>query len=305
MTALEPLPYSVRRLSYDARKGAELWPNGARMAVLIYTCPEEWNWNQHEPLPPAGAFMLPGEKKPSLSTRTAVQYGFEIGLRRLRDVMEGHGLKLTLGTTGNAAERHPELIGELHRAGHEIAAHGYSEGTPPVFLTRQEQALDIDKTVAAIEKATGEKPRGWWSPGAMCNVDTVELLAERGFLYHGDLQDDELPYFIDVGDKTLVEIPYNMVGNVNDYFVFVNHRRSIADSTAYLTSTFDAYYEQAGSTPLYLIWGTHPFVSGRPDTAHVFSQFVAHMKQRSDVWFPTYGEMADWWRQRFGSGYRA
>lgn len=296
-----PLPYSVRRLSYDERKGLDIWPNGARMAVLVYTCPEEWNWSQMEPLQPIGTFMLPGEKVPSLSSRTAVQYGFQVGLKRLRDVMRHHDLKLTLGTTGNAAERHGELIGDLAKLGHEVAAHGYSEGTPPVFLSREQQIEDIDKTVAVIKAVTGAAPRGWWSPGALCDTNTVELLAERGFLYHGDLQDDELPYFVGVGANTLVEIPYNMVGNINDYFVFVNSRRGIDENLAYLTSTFDAYYRQAEETPLYLIWGTHPFVSGRPDTAYVFSRFIEHMQRHDDVWFATYTQVAEWWHHRFGA----
>ena len=235
------LPFTTRRLGYEERKGLEIWPNGARMAVLVYTCPEEWDWEGLEPLPPAGAFMLPGERKHSLSTRTAVQYGFNIGLPRLADVMSDHGLRFTLGTTGNAAERHGELLGKLHRAGHEVAAHGYSEGTPPVFQSREDQAKGIDATIAAIETVTGSKPRGWWSPGAICDADTVTLLLERGFAYHGDLQDDELPYFVEAGGKRMVEIPYNMVGNVNDYFLFVNQRRAIEDNLAYLTSTFDAY----------------------------------------------------------------
>lgn len=300
---VNPLPFGIRRLPYDKRHGASIWPNGARMAVLVYTCPEEWEWDRQEPQPPIGTYNLPGEKKPSLSTRSAVNYGFEIGLRRLRDIFRQHDLKVTLGTTGNAAERHPEIIQELSSLGHEVAAHGYSEGMPPAFLSREEQREDIQKTLSAITRVTAKRPNGWWSPGAICDTDTIELLAEEGLLYHGDLQDDELPYFIDVKGKVLVEIPYNMAVNVNDYFVFITARRSTQDNLAYLTSAFDAYYEFAQKTPLYMIWGTHPFISGRPDTAYVFSKFLDHMQRKQDVWFPTYSDMAEWWQRRFATGY--
>ncbi|MDI6028767.1 polysaccharide deacetylase family protein [Corticibacterium sp. UT-5YL-CI-8] len=249
---------------------------------------------------PIGTFTLAGEKAPSLSTRTAVQYGFQIGLPRLRDIVENAGIKITLGTTGNAAERHAPLIKDFFDRGHEIAAHGYNEGVPPVFLNREEQGRDIDMTLDAITKATGKRPLGWWSPGALCNGDTIELLADRGLLYHGDLQDDEIPYFIDVNGKTLVEIPYNMVRSVNDYASFTGQRRSTDEHLAYFRSTFDAYYEQAATTQLILIWGTHPFVSGRPETAYVFAKFLDYMRQRDDVWFATYSEVAEWWSKRFG-----
>jgi len=295
-----PFPFPVRRLPYDHRKGADIWPDGARMAVLIYTCPEEWEWNRLEPMGPKGPFVLAGEKVPSLSTCSAVQFGYEVGLRRLRDILKQHDLKITLGTTGNAAERHPEIIAELSGLGHDVAAHGYSEGTPPTCLNRDEQREDIRKTVAAIEKVTGRRPRGWWSPAALCNTDTIELLAEAGLLYHGDLQDDELPYFIDVNGRTLIEIPYNMVGNVNDYDIFLNHRRSIGENLGYMTAAFDAYYEAAGVTPLYMIWGTHPYVSGRADAAYVFSKFLDYVQRRRDVWLPTYTQLAEWWQDRFG-----
>jgi peptidoglycan/xylan/chitin deacetylase (PgdA/CDA1 family) len=302
MSTTKLLPYSVRRLDYDSRKGVKLWPNGARMAVLIYTCPEEWEWETQEPFTPLGTFGMPGEPKPSLSMRTAVQYGYEVGLKRLRDIAGEHGIRMTLGTTGNAAVHHGDLLRSLADAGHEIAAHGYSEGSFLTLQSREQQAETIDRTVKAIAQATGRTSRGWWSPGAAANLDTVELLGERKMLYHGDLQDDELPYIIDTAGHSLVQIPYNMVGAVNDFFVFVNQRRSVTENLAYLTSTFDAYYEQAASTPLFLTWGTHPYVSGRPDAARVFSKFIAHMKMHQDVWFATYSEVAEWWLERQSGG---
>jgi peptidoglycan/xylan/chitin deacetylase (PgdA/CDA1 family) len=243
---------------------------------------------------------MPGETVPSLSAETAVQYGFNVGLPRLRDIFTRAGVKVTFGTTGNAAERHPEIIRELADLGHEIAAHGYSEGTPPVFQTREEQKAGIEKTLAALESVTGKRPRGWWSPGALCNEDTIDLLAEQGLLYHGDLQDDELPYFIDIKGRTIVEMPYNMVGNINDYRIFINHRRSVEENLAYLISTFEAYFAQAKETPMMMIVGTHPFVSGRAEAAAVLSQFLDHLISRSELWITTYGEAAEWWFRTHG-----
>src|SRR4051812_30447776 len=82
--ALRQFGFSTRRLAYDQRKGAAIWPGNARMAVLVYTCPEEWDWSRMEPLRPTGVMTMPGETVPSLSAETAVQYGFNVGLPRLR-----------------------------------------------------------------------------------------------------------------------------------------------------------------------------------------------------------------------------
>jgi peptidoglycan/xylan/chitin deacetylase (PgdA/CDA1 family) len=292
-------PYTVRRLSYDDRKGRSLWPHGARMAMLFYTCPEEYEWDRHETISPPGTVAPAGEGRPSLSTRTAIEYGFHVGLPRILDIAERHGIRLTLGATGNAAKRHARILRRFLEAGHEIAAHGYSQGMPQSVMTYEEQAVDIDSTIVAIADAVGYHPVGWWGPAAACTEGTIRLLAERKMLFHGDLQDDELPYFIDCGGHTLIEIPYNMTANVNDIYMFaMPYRQPVEAQVHYLTSTFDAYYLQAADTPLYMVYGTHPYITGHPEGAYALSRLIAHAKAHEDVWIATYREVAEWWKSQ-------
>jgi hypothetical protein len=46
--------------------------------------------------------------------------------RRLLEVFEEAGTRATFFVLGWVAERHPELVREIHRRGHEVACHGYS-----------------------------------------------------------------------------------------------------------------------------------------------------------------------------------
>ena len=299
-----PLPFTTRKIPWDQRKGAEVWPNGARMAAVLYTAPEQWRWDRNESFVTPGVFRTDDEKRPSLSSRSAVGYGFEIGMYRIRDILKEHDYKLSLWTTGNSAEQYPEIIREFSELGHEVNAHGYSEGSPISNMTREEQRKDIKKTLKVLTDVTGKRPRAWIGPGAMCNVDTVELLAEEGILCHADLQDDELPYFIDVKGKTLVEVPFRMVGAINDYWLAQWHYRSTKEILSYVLEAFDAYYREASVRPLLFNYGTHPFVSGRADTGWVLSEVLRHIKQHKDVWIATYCEIADWWMDRFGKGYK-
>src|SRR5688572_27826472 len=133
-TPAYPLSFTERRLSWDDRKGAQVWPHGAKLAVLLYTSLEEWAWDRMEPLTPHGTLMMAGEKVPNLGMRSAVSYGFHIGLKRLRDIWGERGLKVMLWVTGNAAEQHPEIVSELAELGHQIGGHGYSEGMPPTLM---------------------------------------------------------------------------------------------------------------------------------------------------------------------------
>lgn len=51
-------------------------------------------------------------------------------------------------------------------------------------------------------------PLGWLNPGAGCSERTFEILVDEGYLWNGDLRDDDLPYVIEVKGKILIEIPH-------------------------------------------------------------------------------------------------
>lgn len=299
-----PLPYEERHIPYEQRKGASIWPDDARMSVNFYIAAEEWEWDKPEYGPPFRNTKR-DEVGRTLSTRSGVKFGFDIGLRRLNDILEKHDYNLTIFTTGNAIEQHPEPITELYESGHEIAGHGYSEGTHPTVMDRDEQREDIRKSVEIIEDHVGERPVGWLGPGAISGEDTVELLAEEGFLYQSDLQDDEIPYFIDVGGNTIVETSKRIVGNVNDYYLPMarDYRMPIEETLQYLIGVFDTHYRLASQTPLLFNYGIHPYVSGRADGAYILDEFLDHIRKHDDVWLTTYKETSEWWMDQYDDGY--
>lgn len=63
------------------------------MAAVVYISPGEWDWDQQDPVSkPKGTVRLNRERTRSLSTRTAVNYGYEVGLHRLLDVLDERDL---------------------------------------------------------------------------------------------------------------------------------------------------------------------------------------------------------------------
>ena len=291
--------YESSRIPFADRKGIAVWPNGARMAVLVYTAAEQWAWTENEPLKPLGTFAAGRGAALSLSSKTAVAYGYDVGLPRIREIFHDFGMRTTLWTSGITAELHPEQLREFVADGHELGAHGYSQGQVIAWLSRANQESAIYRTADALEKVGGKRPTGWISPGAECSDDTVELLAAAGFDYHGDLQNDELPFFVHVGDRTLVEVPYRLVGNLNDLSLVMRNVNSVSAGLKILTDAFDAYYMAAAERPLILNYGTHPYISGRPDNALILRRFLEYIHQQDDVWITSYGELATWWRSTF------
>jgi peptidoglycan/xylan/chitin deacetylase (PgdA/CDA1 family) len=294
--------FPTSRIPYKDRKGVEVWPNGARMAVLVYTAPEEWCWGVNENMDPMASYRF-GEEFLSLSTRSGVEYGYNVGLYRIAEIFAEHDMKTTLWTNGNTVEQHREILEELVAAGHELGGHGYSEGMPLTSMDRATQEDSVKRSVELLSEVAGTPPRGWVGPGAAADRNTIELLVENGFDYHGDLQDDELPYFLHVGDKSLVEIPYRMVGNLNDLPLqtVLGVMKSVGEVSKQLCEAFDAYYASAATHPNIINYGTHPFVTGRPDGSAVLRNFLAHVHSHDDVWVCSYAELADWWRERFGN----
>lgn len=295
------MTFTTSRIPFADRKGLPVWPNGARMAVLVYTAPEQWIWDGNAAIAPLGTFAAGRSAKPSLSTRSAVSYGYNVGLPRLGEIFREFGMKVTLWASGVTAEQHPRVLADLLRDGHELGAHGYWQGQVMASLSRADQEAAIGKTVQLLTSVAGKRPTGWVSPAAESNEDTLELLAAAGFDHHGDLQDDELPYFVHVGDTDLVEIPYRLVGNLNDLSLLVRNVNSVSVATQLLTDAFDAYYRAAGDRPLLFNYGTHPYVSGRPDTSQILRNLLAHIHRHNDVWVTNYGEIAAWWRRTFAS----
>jgi len=292
-------------MPFDDRTEVDLLPDGKRMVVLLNIAVEEWSWEKVEDFLPAGTFVLDELDKPSLTTRTTTKYEFEIGFPRILEVLDDHDIQTTIVANGSGIERYPDVVKDAYDRGHEICAHGYSEGTPPTLVDREDQRAEIRRNIDLIEDTVGERPRGWISPGADCNEDTVELLAEEGFLYHGDLHDDELPYFIETQEGTLVEIPFRLVGMVNDLAINTSWdtRISFDEALDYIKSSFDAAYRESARRPLQFRYAIHPFVSGWPDFANLYSDFLSYMQSYEDVWITSYGELAEYWFEHFKDGY--
>src|ERR1700754_1307344 len=105
-------PFPTARFRFEDRTGLPVWPNGAKLAVLVYTAPEEWLWDQREPFVAPGTYAA-GARPLSLSARTGIGYGYTVGLRRLREVYRRFDMKVTLWTNGNSVETHRDVLEEL------------------------------------------------------------------------------------------------------------------------------------------------------------------------------------------------
>lgn len=113
---------------------------------------------------------------------------------RVLDVLDDLKVKITFFIVGRDADspHHADVFAEIARRGHEVGNHSY-EHEP--WMHRR-TAVDIDQELAraeeAIERVTGQRPRGFRGPGFTRSESMLDILVKRGYLYDAS----SLPTFI-------------------------------------------------------------------------------------------------------------
>jgi peptidoglycan/xylan/chitin deacetylase (PgdA/CDA1 family) len=283
------LPKTPRRPAWFTE-----WPGGARIAVTINIMHEwesapGWHTMARRPMPPDTIYK---EDFLALSARA---YGANFGIWRLLDVLDKHGVKATVITSGLTAALFPESVAAAHRRGHEIASHHWDQTVHPTsYRTKEEEKEAIVKSLVAIEKAIGERPSGYMSPGPRPGPFTLELCAELGFKWNGDYCDSDIPYTIDVNGARFASLGYVRPAYTDNDIVSLG----LAGALQQLKDEFDAHYEEAQRHPMKFRYAMHNFTGGRPGLAKVFDDFLRYVKGFPGVWFARCIDMANFWLEQ-------
>jgi len=278
-------PQSPRRPDWFTQ-----WPGGNRIAVTINIM-HEW-----ESVPGARTVrkrsMSPGADCTDFLALGAREYGANFGFRRLLEVLDRCEVKATVITSGLMAEIFPETLKEAKQRGHEVACHHWDQNVHPYeYKTREEEREAILKSVAAIERATGERPLGYMSPGPRPSPYTLEVCASLGFRWNGDYCDSDVPYIIDVNGNKFVSVGYVRPAYTDNDILALG----LAGALQQLKDDFAAHYEEAGRHPMKFRCAMHNFNGGRPGLAKVFENFLEYVKSHPGVWFCRCIDIAQYW----------
>jgi peptidoglycan/xylan/chitin deacetylase (PgdA/CDA1 family) len=226
------------------------------------------------------------------------QYDMRGGVQRVLRILRTFNAVATFPTCGATAEWYPDVISSIAEAGHEVASHGYWH-KPLNEMSADEEAVDISRTTAAIERVTGARPYGWRSPMYTITERTIPLLAEQGYEYDSDLHNDDEPYLLTTDSGSLVEIP----GGMDDFGMWLSsvphaiHHGGIPYGnplgiTNIITSQFDVLYDEGRELTRVFQYCMHPKITGRPFRSVSLSAFLQHATQRPGVRFMTMLELA-------------
>jgi polysaccharide deacetylase family protein (PEP-CTERM system associated) len=108
---------------------------------------------------------------------------------RILSLLDAHGVKGTFFVLTWNAERHPDLVRRIARAGHEVATHGHRhrlifEQTPAEFRE------DLTRSKGILEDLTGEPVLGYRAPSFSLTVRSLwalDVMLECGLRYDSSI----------------------------------------------------------------------------------------------------------------------
>jgi peptidoglycan/xylan/chitin deacetylase (PgdA/CDA1 family) len=219
------------------------------------------------------------------------EYGARVGVPRVLELLERHGLPATFFVPGHTVESFPGEVEAILAAGHEVAHHSYAHVDPSGQSPAEERA-DMERALRALERI-GVQPRGFRSPSADLSAVTLELVEELGFLYDSSLMTDDFrPFHPRIGDRVSRESPLErgresrlwelpMCFELDDWphfqFSFEPYRKGGAPPSAVLeiwTAELDWMDQHVDGGVLTVCM--HPQVIGRGHRMAMLERFVEH-----------------------------
>lgn len=291
--------YPRNLLGYGATPPDAQWPGGAKIAISLVLNYEEGGENSilHGDAASeaflsdiAGAAPWPGQRHWNMES--LYDYGARAGFWRLHRLFTGHGLPVTIYGVATALARNPEQVAAMQSAGWEIASHGLKWVDHRDMPEDQERAA-IAGAIRLHTEVTGSRPTGWYT--GRCSVNTLRLTAEQGFDWISDTYDDDLPWWLEMGARDQLVIPYTLEANDMRFATAPGYIEG-EQFFQYLKDSFDVLYAEgeAGAAKMFSI-GLHCRLIGRPGKIAGLQRFLDYAQGHDGVWFARRLDLARHW----------
>jgi allantoinase len=276
------------------------WPNQAKLAFTIFLYFEYWELD-----PPESSLRdrrfdeLSGYFFPDYRTYSWREYGNRVGIFRILDLLDKHGLKATVAANGEACVRYPFLVEEFSRRGYEFAAHG-THATRMITskMSEEEERRAIDEAIRTVEQCTGRRPTGWVGQDYGESTRTPALLSQAGIDYVADWPNDDQPYRFD-GVNGLVSIPNQ--SEWDDVQLHWHRRMPMRRYPQIVGEAFETLLAEGEASGRFFGLHVHPWLLGMPHRVHALRDALERIANRPDVWQATASEVAGHFRTTGGS----
>ena len=270
------------------------WPNKARVALCVIVVLEHAEWKQ-----PPDNFQVANLAGgygwgpfPDVTAWSHREYGNRVGVFRVLDVLEKHGIQPTIALDALTAEHYPFIVRHCVKRNCEIIAHGISVNRMITSrMTEDEERLYIRTSIDALTRATGKAPTGWLGPESGESTRTPQLLAEAGIRYVCDWANDEQPYRMNVSAGALHALPVSLP--LDDLNALWERHIDIDRYEAMIRETFETLHREGADNGRLLALTLHPFMIGQPFRIGVLDAALGHIVKHDGVWTATGSEIVE------------
>lgn len=281
-----------RRYDYQPiiRRKKIRWPNGARIALWV--CPNIEYFHIDKVIPAASASHLP-----DIQGYTLRDYGSRVGVFRLMDVLDKHGIRASVLLNAEVCERHSAIIEEGKKRNWEWLGHGLTNNVRMSDYPREEERKIIRQVRETITAAVGKAPKGWLGPGLVETFDTPDHLAAEGFEYLCDWGYDDQPIPMRVCSGRMIMVPYQQ--GINDIGTLLHFHHTPEEYFRMVCDQFDTLYQEGAENGRVMAIPLHPFVIGLPFRIKYLDKALEYICSHEGVWRATGWEIADWYYRHY------
>jgi peptidoglycan/xylan/chitin deacetylase (PgdA/CDA1 family) len=241
-------------------------PDGKPLIVHLVVNVEHWRFEHAMPrkiiTAPHGA-----EQVPDIPNYSWAEYGMRCGLPRILDLFADRGVPASTSINAGVVDAYPECAEAMLEAGWEFIGHGMHQTS---MQAEEAEAELIQAVLDKLASFTGQKTRGWLSPGLKESADTPDLLSAAGVDYLCDWVVDDLPIIYAIEKHASPEI----------------YRR--------MTDTLAAFEKEFDRNPRVMALGLHPHLIGVPHRIGYLERMIDDLLGRDDTIFMTGSKIADW-----------
>jgi peptidoglycan/xylan/chitin deacetylase (PgdA/CDA1 family) len=273
-----PFPYSAIN-----RRRRWTWPNGAQLALWVLPNLEWFSLKAQiasHPWEKANESKVPGVRQWGQR-----DYGNRVGVFRMMEVLDKHGIRASATINADVCDYHPEIVEDAVKLGWEFLGHNKTNTTRLNAIEPQGEHELIRYCTRKLTEATGKKPVGWLGSGLAETWNTLDYLVAEGYKYVSDWVNDDQPYKMTVNGKQIVYMPYSY--EINDSAQGAN-RFATGDEFAKMTrDAFDVLYAEGAHSARVMAICLHPFITGQPARSGVFDAALKYICGHDGVWKAT------------------
>ncbi|XVQ87939.1 polysaccharide deacetylase family protein [Microbispora siamensis] len=259
------------------------WPGGARVAAYIGLNIEHFLVDR----PSTSIWAGTADLVPDALNYGWRDYGARVGIWRVADILDRHGIRASVLLNSAVAEHYPQIIEAGLDRDWAWLLHGQTNSTLHAGMSLEEERRLLTEMAGAVAEATGRRPRGWMGPGLTETFNTPALLAELGFGYVLDWTNDDQPYPLNV--PGMISVPYSV--ELNDLLLF-DRGVTGPQFVQIVRDQYEQLHADAAHSGRVMALALHPFVIGQAFRAKYLDQALAFLAAQPDVWLTTSDEIA-------------